>query len=62
MEITDMKELKKELTKLKKGYAKLVKAFEKNGRENIDYESVEYYGAYLGKVELCEDLLKMISK
>ena len=60
MQITTIAELKKELTELKKGYTKLVKAFEKNGRENIDYESVEYYGAYLGKVELCEYLLEKI--
>jgi hypothetical protein len=60
--ITTIAELKKELTKLKKEYSKLVKWFEKNGLENIDYESVEYYGAYLGKKEMCEYLLEKIGK
>ena len=61
MEISNTAELKKELTKLKKDYSKFAERLEKNCIDNLDYESVEYY-AYLGKIQLCEDLLKKFSK
>ena len=57
-----MKELIKELKAMKKEYALLVKSYEKRGLENLDCEEIEYYGAYLGKVELCEDLLSKYNK
>ena len=57
-----MKELIKELKEMKKQYALLVKAYEKRGLENLDHEETEYYGAYLGKVELCEYLLSKYNK
>ena len=60
--ITTIAELKKELTMLKKEYSKLVERYEKNGLESLDYEDLEYYGAYLGKKEMCEYLLEKIGK
>lgn len=57
-----MNELIKHLTKLRKDYQKLVTAYEKRGTENLDFEETEYYGAYLGKVELCDYLIEKYSK
>lgn len=57
-----MKELIKELKEMKKQYEFLVHAYEKRGLENLDHEETEYYGAYLGKVELCEYLLSKYNK
>jgi hypothetical protein len=58
--IKTVSDVRKELIRLKKAYAKIVKSFEKNGICNLDLEETEYYGAYLGKVELCEDLLQTL--
>ena len=57
-----MKELIKELEEMKKQYESLVQSYEKRGLENLDYENTEYYGAYLGKVELCEYILSKYNK
>jgi hypothetical protein len=35
----------------------LINAYEKRGLDNLESHEIEYYGAYLGKVELCEYLL-----
>lgn len=45
---------KKELA----GYRKLVKEYEDRGLENLDFEDTEYYGAYLGKTEILEEVIK----
>jgi hypothetical protein len=58
----DMNELIKHLTKLRKDYQKLVTDYEKRGTDNLDYEETECYGAYLGKVELCDYLIEKYSK
>lgn len=57
-----MKELIKELEEMKKHYALLVKAYERRGLDNLDMEETEYYGAYLGKLELCDFLLLKYKK
>lgn len=57
-----MNELIKHLTKLRKDYRKRITAYEKHGTENLDFEETEYYGAYLGKVELCDYLIEKYSK
>ena len=57
-----MKELIKELEEMKKQYESLIQPYEKRGLENLDYENTEYYGAYLGKVELCEYILSKYNK
>jgi hypothetical protein len=43
-------------------YRKLVSGYEKRGLENLDYEETEYYGAYLGKVELLETIIEKLEK
>jgi hypothetical protein len=45
-----------------KEYRKLVSGYEKRGLENLDYEETEYYGAYLGKVELLETIIEKLEK
>ena len=52
-----MEKIIKELEDLKKQYEELVREYENRGVENLGIEETEYYGAYLGKVELCEYLL-----
>ena len=46
-----------DLHKFKKEYTKLIEESEKRGIENLSYEDTEYYGAYLGKVELIDFLI-----
>lgn len=49
-----IKKYKKELA----DYRKFVEDYEKSGLENLDSEQIEYYGAYLGKTEVLEDIIK----
>jgi hypothetical protein len=44
------------------GYRVLVSVYEEKGIENLDYEETEYYGAYLGKVELLETIIEKLGK
>lgn len=53
-----IKQSKKDLSE----YKKLVRQYEKRGLENLDYEETEYYGAYLGKVELLEIIIEKLEK
>ena len=53
-----IKENKKQL----KEYRNMVKEYEKRGLENLFYEDIEYYGAYLGKVELLETIIEKLGK
>lgn len=39
-------------------YRKLVKDYEEKGLDNLDFEDTEYYGAYLGKTEVLEEVIK----
>lgn len=61
-----MKELIEKYRKQIEGYQKLIYDYENRGIENLDGEEIEYYGAYLGKVEILEnvieDLLKLQQK
>ena len=57
-----MKQIIKELKELKEAYSKFVEEYEKRGLDNLDSEETEYYGAYLGKAELCEYLLTKYKK
>ena len=57
-----MKDLIKELEQLKKGYQDLVNDYEGTGLENLDSDQIESYGAYLGKVDLCDYLLNKYKK
>jgi hypothetical protein len=43
-------------------YRELVDNYEKRGTENLDYDETEYYGAYLGKVELLESIIPELKK
>jgi hypothetical protein len=43
-------------------YRVLVSVYEEKGIENLDYEETEYYGAYLGKVELLETIIEKLGK
>jgi hypothetical protein len=43
-------------------YRILVSVYEEKGIENLDYEETEYYGAYLGKVELLETIIEKLEK
>ncbi len=53
-----IKENKKQL----KEYRALVQQYEDKGHENWGYEDIEYYGAYLGKVELLETIIDKLEK
>ena len=55
-----MKELIKKMKKNLKEYQKMAQAFEKKGLENLSYEETEFYGAYLGKAEILEQLIPEI--
>ncbi len=57
-----MKDLIKELEQLKKGYQDLVNDYEETGLENLDSDQIESYGAYLGKLDLCDYLLNKYKK
>ena len=41
-------------------YKQLVANYENRGIENLGLEDTEYYGAYLGKVELLEAIIELI--
>jgi hypothetical protein len=43
-------------------YRILVSVYEEKGIENLDYEETEYYGTYLGKVELLETIIEKLEK
>ena len=49
-----IKKYKKEL----EDYRKFVQDYEDKGLDNLDSEQIEYYGAYLGKTEVLEDIIK----
>jgi hypothetical protein len=53
-----MNELIKKYKKQLADYRKLVKQYEDRGLDNLDFEDTEYYGAYLGKTEVLEDIIK----
>jgi len=53
-----MKELVKKYKTLISGYQKLISEYEERGLENLDSEETEYYGAYLGKVEMLEVVIE----
>jgi hypothetical protein len=53
-----MNELIEKYKQMLKDYRKSVADFEKKGLENLDSEETEYYGAYLGKAELLEEIIK----
>ena len=53
-----MNELIKRYKKQLDDYRKLVKRYEDRGLDNLDFEDTEYYGAYLGKVEILEEIIK----
>lgn len=52
-----MKILIKKLKEDLKEYKNLVAVAKKHGVKNLDREQLEYYGAYLGKMELLEDII-----
>lgn len=52
-----MKELIKKYKALISKYQKLISKYEKRGLENLDSEEIEYYGAYLGKVEILQEVI-----
>ena len=53
-----MNELIEKYKKQLADYRELVKEYEDRGLENLDFEDTEYYGAYLGKVEIIEEIIK----
>lgn len=53
-----MNELIEKYKKQLADYRELVKEYEDRGLENLDFEDTEYYGAYLGKVEILEEIIK----
>jgi hypothetical protein len=53
-----MNELIKKYKKQLADYRKLVKQYEDKGLDNLDFEDTEYYGAYLGKTEVLEEIIK----
>lgn len=50
------------LKKQRKELQEIIKDFEEQGIENLNYEETENYGAYLGKVEFIDDMLNRFSK
>lgn len=53
-----MNELIEKYKKQLADYRELVKEYEDRGLDNLDFEDTEYYGAYLGKVEILEEIIK----
>lgn len=53
-----MNELIKKYKKQLADYRKMVAEYEERGLENLDSEETEYYGAYLGKTEVLEEIIK----
>lgn len=58
----DKKEFIKDLRDMAEGYSRLVRDYESRGLHNLDSEEIETYGAYLGKLELCEHLMTKYGK
>lgn len=52
-----MRELINDLKNRLVEYTQLVKESESKGLETLNSEEIEYYGAYLGKKELLEELV-----
>ena len=52
-----MKQLIKELKEQLKEYQQLVNEYEERGIDNLDYEDTEYYGVYVGKVEILNEVI-----
>ncbi len=57
-----IKELIKKYNTLLSGYQELISEYEAKGLENLDSEEIEYYGAYLGKVEMLEVVIEDLQK
>lgn len=57
-----MTKLVKKYKTLISGYQKLISEYEAKGLENLDSEEIEYYGAYLGKVEMLEVVIEDLQK
>jgi hypothetical protein len=53
----DKAEFIKHVTDMVEGYARLARDYESRGLHNLDSDEIESYGAYIGKLELCEHLL-----
>lgn len=51
-------ELIKKYNYLISGYKELISEYEAKGLENLDSEEIEYYGAYLGKLEAIEMVIE----
>lgn len=51
-----------ELKSDRKEYEKLVEGIEKIGTENLNYEETEDYGAYKGKLEIIEMVIKRLKQ
>ncbi len=57
-----IKELIKKYNTLLSGYQELISEYEAKGLENLNFEDTEYYGAYLGKVEILEVEIEYLKK
>jgi hypothetical protein len=57
-----IKELIKKYNTLLSGYQELISEYEAKGLENLNFEDTEYYGAYLGKVEMIEVIIEDLQK
>jgi flagellar capping protein FliD len=57
-----IKELIKKYNTLLSGYQELISEYEAKGLENLNFEDTEYYGAYLGKVEILEVVIEDLKK
>ncbi len=57
-----IKELIKKYNTLLSGYQELISEYEAKGLENLNFEDTEYYGAYLGKVEMLEVVIEDLQK
>jgi len=57
-----IKELIKKYNTLLSGYKELISEYEAKGLENLNFEDTEYYGAYLGKVEMIEVIIEDLQK
>jgi len=51
-----------ELKSDKKEYKKLIEGMEEVGTENLNYEETEDYGAYKGKLEIIEMMVKKLKQ
>lgn len=55
-----IKELKKELLGLRSSYQMIVDRVKEHGLNTLNGVEMEEYGTYLGKIELCEHLIKKL--